>query len=114
MAATLAPAATITSITVVAAAVVQVGAQVRECGRVSRWCRPEPPNLNHGDDQEVLMPLPRCPRCGSAPITIMFGFYPLVFCFGCGARWTQTGNQQQAIKQAQEPALSASARYPLA
>ena len=55
------------------------------------------------------MPLPRCPRCGSAPITIMFGAYPLVFCAGCGARWTQAGNQQ-AIKQVQEPALFNSTR----
>jgi hypothetical protein len=53
--------------------------------------------------------MPRCPRCGSAPITIMFGVYPLVFCSGCGARWTQTGSQQL-----QEPARLASARYPLA
>jgi hypothetical protein len=60
------------------------------------------------------MTLPRCPRCGSAPITIMFGADPLVFCAGCGARWTQAGNQLQAIKQAQEPAPFASARYPLA
>jgi hypothetical protein len=56
--------------------------------------------------------MPRCPRCGSAPITIMFGLYPLVFCSGCGARWTQAGNQQRAIEQVQEPALFASARYP--
>jgi hypothetical protein len=60
------------------------------------------------------MPLPRCPRCGSAPITIMFGVYPLVFCSGCGARWTQAGGDQQAIKQVQEPAVFASARYPVA
>jgi hypothetical protein len=58
--------------------------------------------------------MPRCPRCRSAPITIMFGAYPLVFCAGCGARWTQTGSDQQAIKQAQDPARFASARYPLA
>jgi hypothetical protein len=63
---------------------------------------------------EVVMPLPRCPRCGSAPITIMFGAYPLVFCAGCGARWTQTGSDQRAIKQVQAPARSTSARYPLA
>jgi hypothetical protein len=44
----------------------------------------------------------------------MFGVYPLVFCSGCGARWTQTGSEQRAIKQIQEPALFASARYPLA
>jgi hypothetical protein len=56
----------------------------------------------------------RCPRCGSAPITIMFGACPLVFCAGCGARWTQAGSDQQAIKQAQEPARFAEARYPLA
>ena len=47
--------------------------------------------------------MPRCPRCRSAPITIMFGAFPLVFCGGCGARWTQ-----------EEPALLASARYPVA
>jgi hypothetical protein len=29
----------------------------------------------------------------------MFGAYPLVFCAGCGARWTQAGSDQQAIKQ---------------
>jgi len=40
----------------------------------------------------------------------MFGAYPLVFCSSCGARWTQAGNQQRAIKQVQEPALFASAR----
>jgi Zn-finger nucleic acid-binding protein len=60
------------------------------------------------------MPLPRCPRCRSALITIMFGLYPLVFCSSCGARWTQAGNQQRTIEQVQEPALFASARYPVA
>jgi uncharacterized Zn finger protein (UPF0148 family) len=60
------------------------------------------------------MPLPRCPRCGSALITITFGLYPLVFCSNCGARWTQAGSEQRAISQVQEPALFASARYPLA
>jgi hypothetical protein len=40
----------------------------------------------------------------------MFGFYPLVFCSGCGARWTQAGNQQRAIKRVQEPAPFALAR----
>jgi hypothetical protein len=54
--------------------------------------------------------MPRCPRCGSAPTTIMFGAYPLVFCAGCGARWTDAGSDQQAIKQAAEPALFALAR----
>jgi hypothetical protein len=56
--------------------------------------------------------MPRCPRCGSAPITIMFGAYPLVFCSGCGARWTQTGSPQRAIKRTRErePALLALAR----
>jgi hypothetical protein len=44
----------------------------------------------------------------------MFGVYPLVFCSGCGARWTQAGGDQQAIKQVQEPAVFASARYPVA
>jgi hypothetical protein len=44
----------------------------------------------------------------------MFGAYPLVFCAGCGARWTQAGNQRQAIRQVQDPALFASARYPAA
>jgi hypothetical protein len=58
--------------------------------------------------------MPRCPRCGSVPITIMFGVYPLSFCSGCGARWTQTSSEQRAIKQVQEPALLALARYPLA
>ena len=70
------------------------------------------------------MPLPRCPRCRSALITIMFGLYPLVFCSSCGARWTQAGSEQRAIEQVQEPALFASqvqepalfasARYPVA
>jgi len=60
------------------------------------------------------MPLPRCPRCGSAPITILFGAYPLVFCAGCGARWTQAGSDQRATKRVQGPAPFASARYPLA
>jgi hypothetical protein len=54
--------------------------------------------------------MPRCPRCGSAPVTIMFGVDPLVFCSGCGARWTQADNEQQAIRQVQEPALFALAR----
>ncbi len=54
--------------------------------------------------------MPRCPRCGSAPITIMFGVDPLVFCSGCGARWTQAGSQQHTIKRVQEPALFALAR----
>jgi hypothetical protein len=54
--------------------------------------------------------MPRCPRCGSAPITIMFGVDPLVFCSGCGARWTQAGSRQRAIKRVQEPALFALAR----
>jgi hypothetical protein len=58
--------------------------------------------------------MPRCARCGSAPITILFGFHPLIFCAGCGARWTQTDSEQRAIKQVQEPARPASARYPLA
>ena len=58
--------------------------------------------------------MPRCPRRGSAPITILFGADPLVFCAGCGARWTRTGSEQRAIKQPQEPARSTSARYPLA
>jgi hypothetical protein len=58
--------------------------------------------------------MPCCARCRSAPITIMFGAYPLVFCGGCGARWTQTDSEQQAIRQVQEPALFASARYPVA
>jgi hypothetical protein len=71
-------------------------------------------NVNKETTREVLMPLPRCPRCGSAPITIMFGAYPLVFCAGCGARWTQAGNQQRAIEQVQEPAPFTSARYPVA
>jgi hypothetical protein len=44
----------------------------------------------------------------------MFGAYPLVFCAGCGARWIQAGSDQQAIKQVQDPAAFASARYPLA
>jgi hypothetical protein len=57
------------------------------------------------------MTLPRCPRCGSAPITIMFGAYPLVFCAGCGARWTQAGSGQQAINRAQQSTPFASARY---
>jgi hypothetical protein len=56
--------------------------------------------------------MPRCPRCGSAPITIMFGGYPLVFCSGCGARWTLAGADQRAIKRIRErePALFALAR----
>jgi hypothetical protein len=54
--------------------------------------------------------MPRCPRCGSAPITIMFGVDPLVFCSGCGARWTQAGSQQRAIRRVQAPALFALAR----
>ena len=69
-------------------------------------------NVNKETTREVLMP--RCLRCRSAPITIMFGAYPLVFCGGCGARWTQTGTEQQTIRQVQEPALFASARYPVA
>jgi hypothetical protein len=69
-------------------------------------------NVNKEITGEVVMP--RCARCGSAPITIMFGAYPLVFCGGCGARWTQTDSEQQAIRQVQEPALFASARYPVA
>jgi hypothetical protein len=51
--------------------------------------------------------MPHCQRCGSAPITIMFGAYPLTFCSGCGARWTQAGSKQRAIKRVQEPALFA-------
>jgi hypothetical protein len=54
--------------------------------------------------------MPHCQRCGAAPITIMFGAYPLVFCSGCGARWTQTGGERRAIKRVQEPALFALAR----
>jgi hypothetical protein len=52
----------------------------------------------------------RCPRCGSAPITIVFGVDPLVFCSGCGARWTQAASQQRAIKRVHQPALFALAR----
>jgi uncharacterized protein (DUF983 family) len=52
----------------------------------------------------------RCPRCGSTRITITSGLYPLAFCSSCGARWTQTGSEQRAIEQVQEPALFASAR----
>jgi hypothetical protein len=91
-----------------------------ECGPRTRGSRERPPlvreALTHTKEitREVVMPLPRCPRCGSAPITIMFGAYPLVFCGGCGARWTQTGTEQQAIRQVQEPAPLASARYPVA
>jgi uncharacterized protein (DUF983 family) len=54
--------------------------------------------------------MPRCPRCGSIRITITSGLYPLAFCSSCGARWTQTGSEQPAIKQVQEPALFASSR----
>jgi uncharacterized protein (DUF983 family) len=52
--------------------------------------------------------MPRCPRCGSARITIMFGLHPLAFCSGCGARWTQAGSEQHTIEQVQDPALFAS------
>jgi hypothetical protein len=44
----------------------------------------------------------------------MSGLYPLAFCSSCGARWTQTDSEQQAIERIQEPALFASARYPVA
>jgi hypothetical protein len=54
--------------------------------------------------------MPRYPRCGSTRITITLGLYPLAFCTSCGARWTQAGGDQQAIKRVQEPALFASAR----
>jgi hypothetical protein len=60
------------------------------------------------------MPLPCCPRCGSAPITILFGAYPLVFCAGCGARWVKLEATSRRSKQVQEPAPLALARYPLA
>jgi hypothetical protein len=112
LAAALATAATVTTIPVVAAGVAQVGAQVRERGRGSRCCRPEPPTSTTQTTRKDLMP--RCPRCGSAPITILFGAYPLVFCAGCGARWTQAGSDQRATKRVQGPAPFASARYPLA
>jgi hypothetical protein len=58
--------------------------------------------------------MPRCPRCRSTRITLMSGLYPLAFCSSCGARWTQTDSEQQAIERIQEPALFASARYPVA
>jgi hypothetical protein len=54
--------------------------------------------------------MPHCQRCGSAPITITFGVYPLVFCSGCGARWTQAASQQRASRRVQAPALFALAR----
>jgi hypothetical protein len=73
---------------------------------------PEPPNPNHKDDPRGSQATLRAVRIG--PTTILFGVYPLVFCAGCGARWTQTGSEQRAIKQLQEPARSTSARYPLA
>ena len=51
MAAALAAAATITTITVVAAGVAQVGAQVRERGRAA-VAAARATDVNHADDQE--------------------------------------------------------------
>jgi hypothetical protein len=82
--------------------------QAWDRGRVSRWCRAELPNLNHGDDQEGSHAT--LPAVRGGPITIVFGIYPLVLCSGCGARWTQGGSEQPAIKRVQEPALFALAR----
>jgi hypothetical protein len=43
--------------------------------------------------------MPRCPLCGSAHITIVASLRPHAFCSRCGARWSQDGSQQQAVKQ---------------
>jgi hypothetical protein len=91
---------------------------VGECGPQTRASTERLPHVGEAPTRtkeitgEVVMP--RCPRCGSAPITIMFGAYPLVFCAGCGARWIQAGSDAQVIKQVHDPAPFASARYPLA
>jgi hypothetical protein len=55
--------------------------------------------------------MPRCPLCASAQITIVIrSLHPLAFCSSCGARWTQVGSEQSAIKRAQPPALLTSTR----
>ena len=56
-----------------------------------------------------MSPLPRCPLCRSALVTIGFGLYPTATCRSCGGRWIQDGHQQRAINQVQEPTLFASA-----
>ena len=56
-----------------------------------------------------MSPLPRCPLCRSALVTIGFGLYPAATCRSCGGRWIQDGHQQRAINQVQEPTLFASA-----
>lgn len=50
--------------------------------------------------------MPRCPLCASAYITIVIrSLHPLAFCSSCGARWTQDGSEQSAIKRVPPPAL---------
>ncbi len=55
--------------------------------------------------------MPRCPLCASAHITIVIrSLHPLAFCSSCGARWTQDGSEQSAIKRAPPPGLFTSTR----